>query len=286
MTVALLGAGRGAGPIGMLPLALSALGLRQWAEKGGTPMTEQEWLECDDPVAMLSTLPPQRSRRKATLYLCAGLRVLWPLLYDERSRQAVEVLERLADGKTTPSEVKAACYFAESPTFGYHFEPTFVRAFRNAESERGSIERLLDMKVYAESDLAGEERLGDEQTRTRLGNLAAIVEQGFGALRDGRVDEYLLRLIARQDCWPRGDLIREVFGNPCRSVKVNSAWLTSTVLSLASASYDERAFDRLPILADALEDAGCDNADILNHCRRQGEHVRGCWAVDIVLGKS
>ena len=60
---------------------------------------------------------------------------------------------------------------------------------------------------------------------------------------------------------------------------------TSTVINLAQAIYDDRAFDRMPILADALEDAGCDNADILAHCRQPGEHFRGCWVVDLVLGK-
>jgi hypothetical protein len=61
--------------------------------------------------------------------------------------------------------------------------------------------------------------------------------------------------------------------------------LNNTVIALAEAIYDERAFDRLPILADALEEAGCTNADILNHCRQPGEHVRGCWVVDLILGK-
>ena len=64
------------------------------------------------------------------------------------------------------------------------------------------------------------------------------------------------------------------------------AWNDGTVRKIAQAIYDERAFDRLPILADALEDAGCDNADILNHCRNGGEHVRGCWVVDLLLGKT
>jgi hypothetical protein len=58
------------------------------------------------------------------------------------------------------------------------------------------------------------------------------------------------------------------------------------VLGVARAIYDERAFERMPILADALEDTGCDNADILEHCRQPGEHVRGCWVVDFILGKS
>jgi hypothetical protein len=72
---------------------------------------------------------------------------------------------------------------------------------------------------------------------------------------------------------------------PPFNLSLNPCWLTLTVRQLAQAIYDDRAFDRLPILADALEDAGCDNADILNHCRQPGEHVRGCWVVDLLLGK-
>jgi hypothetical protein len=63
-------------------------------------------------------------------------------------------------------------------------------------------------------------------------------------------------------------------------------WNDGIVRKIAQAIYDERAFDRLPILADALEDAGCDNADLLTHCHSGGEHVRGCWVVDLLLGKS
>jgi hypothetical protein len=82
------------------------------------------------------------------------------------------------------------------------------------------------------------------------------------------------------------DLIREVFGNPFRRIRVNPAWLTSTVTELARGIYEEGAFDRLPILADALQDAGCEDADILDHCRSAGPHVRGCWVVDLVLGNT
>ena len=66
---------------------------------------------------------------------------------------------------------------------------------------------------------------------------------------------------------------------------LDPAWLTPTVQSIAAAIYQDRAFDRLPILADALEEAGCTNADVLLHCRQPGEHVRGCWVVDLLLGK-
>jgi hypothetical protein len=80
--------------------------------------------------------------------------------------------------------------------------------------------------------------------------------------------------------------IRDIFGNPFRPVTLDPAWATSTVLALAQGIYADRAFDRLPILADALQDAGCEDADILDHCRSDGPHVRGCWVVDLVLGKS
>jgi hypothetical protein len=96
---------------------------------------------------------------------------------------------------------------------------------------------------------------------------------------------YYTRIIAR-DSDTLAHLARDIFGNPFRSVTVNATWFTTNVLALAQAIYDDRAFDRMPILGDALEDAGCDNADILKHCREPAEHVRGCWVVDLVLGKS
>jgi hypothetical protein len=80
-------------------------------------------------------------------------------------------------------------------------------------------------------------------------------------------------------------MLRDIFGNPFRPVTLDPAWLTSDVLALARGIYDERAFDRMPILADALQDAGCNNDDVLNHCRdANAVHVRGCWLVDLLLG--
>lgn len=81
-------------------------------------------------------------------------------------------------------------------------------------------------------------------------------------------------------------LVHDFFGLlNFRSVSVEAAWLTPQVVSLAQEVYDNRAFDRMAKLADALEEAGCANYDILAHCRQPGEHLRGCWVVDLVLGK-
>jgi hypothetical protein len=81
------------------------------------------------------------------------------------------------------------------------------------------------------------------------------------------------------------EVVRDIFGNPFRPVTTDPRWRTSTAVALARAIYADRAFDRLPILADALEEAGCDNPDVLDHCRDDGPHARGCWVADMVLGK-
>ena len=81
-------------------------------------------------------------------------------------------------------------------------------------------------------------------------------------------------------------LVREVFGNPFRLVAFKPEWRTDTSLALAQQMYDTRDFSLMPILADALQDVGCDNTDILDHCRSEGPHVRGCWVVDAILGKA
>jgi hypothetical protein len=83
----------------------------------------------------------------------------------------------------------------------------------------------------------------------------------------------------------QSSLLRDIFGNPFRPVAFDSRWLTEDVVGVARGIYEDRAFDRLPLLADALMDAGCDCDNILIHCRSEGPHVRGCWVLDVVLGK-
>jgi hypothetical protein len=83
----------------------------------------------------------------------------------------------------------------------------------------------------------------------------------------------------------QADFVRDIFGNPFRPVTFDPRWRTSDVVGLARAIYDDKAFERIPILADALMDAGCEEEQIIGHCRGDGPHVRGCWVVDLVLGK-
>jgi hypothetical protein len=104
---------------------------------------------------------------------------------------------------------------------------------------------------------------------------AASVQPGYGAYYGSELGH----------CAGECDLLRDIFGNPFRPVAFDAAWRTSTVTALARGMYESRDFGAMPILADALQDAGCDSDDILDHCRGPGPHVRGCWVVDLVLGK-
>jgi hypothetical protein len=80
--------------------------------------------------------------------------------------------------------------------------------------------------------------------------------------------------------------LRDIFGNPFRPVAFEPNWRTSTVVAIARSVYESREFAPIPLLADALQDAGCENEEILKHCRSAGPHVRGCWVVDLILGKN
>ena len=91
----------------------------------------------------------------------------------------------------------------------------------------------------------------------------------------------MLRNVERQAA-----LLRDIFGNPFRPVAFDPTWCTADSLTIAGRMYESRDFSAMPILADALEEAGCTNPDVLLHCREPGVHVRGCWVVDGVLGKS
>jgi hypothetical protein len=83
----------------------------------------------------------------------------------------------------------------------------------------------------------------------------------------------------------QAELARDIFGNPFRPVAFSPAWRTDTAVALARQMYGSRDFGAMPILADALQEAGCDSEEVLSHCRGPGPHVRGCWVVDLVLGK-
>jgi hypothetical protein len=221
-------------------------------------MTAAEWLGSTDIAGMLA-VPAVASRdRKVRLFGVACCRLLAPWLESPRIPKALEAAERYADGALGDGAFRRwsreVCGLRDS-------------LFRVAGAERASTAyHIVYMAMQTDRRSAW---------RTVAADILRHVRDR-GELGPEAAADLPAQL-------PR--LLRCIFGNPFRPVTFDPAWRTSTVLQLAAGIYEERAPDRLPILADALQDAGCDSDDILDHCRGEGPHVRGCWVVDLVLGK-
>jgi hypothetical protein len=217
-------------------------------------MTEEEWLTCAAPQAMLEHLRDKATARKLRLFACGQCRQLWSHLSSLRSRRAVEVSESFADGRASQADLKKAWIKAAA------FAEGFRKRFRLPAEATGwnslPETHAVHFVVFASGEPCSHVAIYSDDSTAFVG-----------------------------DHWQR--VFLDIFGNPFRPVSLDAEWLTSTVVALATGIYAERAFDRMPILADALQDAGCTNEDVLNHCRDTSlTHVRGCWVVDLVLGKS
>lgn len=120
-----------------------------------------------------------------------------------------------------------------------------------------------------------------------------LAEWCFAEVIDGGADDLRYAILRAMDLQlppsertAQAAFLRDIVGNPFHPVKLPKKWRTEHTVGIAGKMYDDRDFRAMPILADALEEAGCDNHDVLAHCREPGIHVRGCWVVDLVLGKS
>ncbi|WP_238602601.1 hypothetical protein [Fimbriiglobus ruber] len=253
-----------------------------------TLMTESEWLAATDPKRMLEFNRVRASARKLRLLACACCREVWHLLEDKQSRRVVAIVEKCADGTASKKEVRSVK--ARSAEVFYQLK--FSSKWSDGERKYGqSIVRFLGRDSSSPVPTRTGRR-GRVSSRSAFEELAEL-DEAFGAALDAveATSDAVDRLVtndprASDDLVSRqSTLARDIFGNPFRPAPLDPAWQTSTVLSLAEGIYADRAFDRLPILADALEESGCDNTDLLNHCRSEGPHARGCWAVDLLLGK-
>jgi hypothetical protein len=231
-------------------------------------MTEAEWRASDDPKDMLTQvgIGPQRKLR---LFACACCRRIWHLITDERCRNAVEVAERYADGLVKERERAKANRQASKVS-------EEIEAAAQTEWEVLSRSASFQAAAYA-VELSG------QVAWNGAGWAAAAV--GFVAMNGNPRATARERMARRREESAQCNLLRDIFGNPFRPAAIGGRHVTPKITKLAETIYDRRAFDRLPVLADALDDAGCDEADVLAHCRGPGPHVRGCWVVDLVLGK-
>ncbi len=233
-------------------------------------MTEAEWLSCTDPRAMLGSLHRKASERKIRLFACACCRRVWNDLNDQRSRQAVIVAENYADGLATTEKLRLAADAAYEVWY--------------ADMERAWDEGELARDCLAPPDSAA------------LAAYNVAIPMGWWGAAPAFQDPCQILLGAyperEREVAAQCLLARDIFGNPFRPAPIDHSWLTPVVLSLAEAAYHNRtlpwgALDQecLVILADALEEAGCTNPDILAHCRQPGPHTRGCWIIDLILRK-
>jgi hypothetical protein len=172
---------------------------------------------------------------------------------DPRCRQAVEASERFADGQLTERELDNLSAAAEE---------AYDEAIREPEGDHSTNAYAAHAASYSSSPSLA------------LSVLLEAIDAAAAVSPNGPHVEWM-----RQ-----ADFLRDIFGNPFRPVSFSPEWRTSTALALASQMYESRDFSAMPILADALQDAVCDDEDILAHCRSEGAHVRGCWVVDLVLG--
>jgi hypothetical protein len=222
-------------------------------------MTEAEWMACTDPRELLQFLRGKAGPRKLRLFAAACAHRVLHLARDEWNAFAAEAAEHHADGRLDAEGLDSISREGEA---GCMASPDQARAY---------------LAAYPDPLLAAEAMCED------AAHLLADPSRSPDPDARGRAVATL------------AGLARDVFGNLVRDVPVDPAWLTwggGTVARLAQATYDERSLPRgeldparLAVLADALEEAGCTDTDILGHLRGPGPHVRGCWVLDLLLGK-
>jgi hypothetical protein len=227
----------------------------------GGMMTEAEWQsKRATPQGLVldlqgtSATRTKVGRRKLRLFACGCCRLVWPHIKDSHLINAVEVAERFADGVATAKDLQTARNFADSVTLR-----TYSEDVSSAQADT-----LVALVIAT--------------TETKPHSAAFMVTTYPLPLAGYCGEKKKANALI---C----DTLRDIFGNPFRAVPVDPTWLTSTVVALARQMYESRDFSAMPILADALQDAGCENATILDHCRGVGPHCRGCWLVDKLLGK-
>jgi hypothetical protein len=239
---------------------------------GEKTVTETEWMACNEPDKMLALLRGKASDRKLRLFACSCVRRSWQLLTDS-GRQAIATAEAYADGMTDTETLKAASCAAHKP----------VDEEIEAANISGHGVSLNSPLSAADAAFEASNSMDSDITRHLVPLHAARAAQvalgGVGG-----------------ECAAQAVLLRDLLGNPFRPITISLAilaWNDGLVVRLAQAAYEERHLPegtldtgRLAVLADALEEAGLMDADILGHLRSSEPHMRGCWAVDLCMGKS
>jgi hypothetical protein len=223
-------------------------------------MNEMEWQHCHSPEGILNQLGERASPRKLRLYAVECCRRIWNLFKDDRLRHAVEVSRRFADGKCSATELQAAGQMVAkiAQVWGDPLSPLCRATYS-----------IGGAAWYATSPSAWR----------------AAWDAAFDARMAAR-DDSLRNTSWEQERQWQAQVLHDLFGNPFRSVYIDPLWRQSDspAYILARVIYDEERYGDMPYLGDALEDVGCVDRHVLDHCRGPGPHYRGCWVVDAVLG--
>jgi hypothetical protein len=248
-------------------------------------MTEAEWLASDDPEKMLLAIRDRASDRKMRLFGLACYQQIAHWATDERSRAAVAFADQFVEvglGRrrgvaAVRVAAEAVCRQADTDVSQCVDVAQSREKLRYANAVHAAVATL-------EADAWFSAHLTSGFASNAIGWDAAMKVQRDEP-QPPEYEEAQFAEKARQ-----ANLLRDIFASlPFRAVVISPSWLRANdgaVIQLARTIYDERAFDRLPVLADALEDAGCDDADLLAHCRGPAPHVRGCWVLDLLLRRS
>ena len=224
-------------------------------------MTEKEWLRERHAIELWKARIAQNPRRRR-LTACACARRVLPLLDEDPAAIAlVEAAEQYADGpdRDGPKNWKA-----------------LVTARVGVQRLYAALENVKVSTTRRRYALNAVWAVSVAEAR----NVAEVFQWAHMARRGRPLKRGVTEPAAQHA------IVRDIFGNPFRLVTFSPEWRTDTAVSLARTMYESREFGAMPILADALQDADCDNDDILNHCRDATQvHVRGCWVTDLVLGK-
>jgi hypothetical protein len=247
-------------------------------------MTPEQWLASPNPKAMLEAAQARITPRQARFLHLAFCEQAQPLMKNERVQRGLAFLQKHVEHGLERRRGRRQ----HIDDTELAVRQTYAGSTQNEsvpEQQRRRVQHMLAWLVHCALVC----RVGGLIHSSELAAQSVGWTWGMDHVREGVSDEQ------RRTAWgaaveqaelAQAEMIREIVGNPFRPVTFEPAWRTSTVLALAQGIYDERAFDRMPILADALQDAGCEHTDILNHCRdEKAGHIRGCWVVDMVLDK-
>ncbi len=223
-------------------------------------MTHDQWLRCaTDPTWMINAIRNRVSARKLRLFAVACAQQVFPhVLTPFRApiMDMLEMAERYAEGNATAAELLA-----------------IQNVFRFNEDTR------VGYEVCVQDAHAAARRTLQEAPNV-------VLRSDQGEVLHRLRDPYEADALREAEQSKQTTLARCIFGNPLKKFTFSVNWCTTNTVALAQRIYDERDFTLLPILADALQDAGCDDERFLGHCHAPGPHARGCWGVDRLLGRS